>query len=221
LVLGTYLLLFGKILGVRPDPALSGLDYGLLMACGLLPWLGFSEGIMRGTGSVLAQRNLMKSTVFPMELIPVTAVFAGLVVQVCGILVLVLVLGFRGVLGLTAFLLPFLVVLQALFTIGVVWFLSCVNIVYRDTSQVIGLLMVLLMFLSPIPYTQEMVPRGLELVVKLNPLSYLIEGYRGALMFNRLPSVPELVTFAGLAFATLLTGYQYFMRLRRELPDFV
>src|SRR2546422_543253 len=131
------------------------------------------------------------------------------------------VLGLRGVLGLTLLLLPLLVILQALFTIGVVWFLSCVNIVYRDTSQVIGLLIVPLMFLSPIAYTQEMVPGGLELVVKLNPLSYLIDGYRGALMFNRLPSVAGLVTFASLAFVTLLTGYRHFMRLRRELPDFV
>jgi len=221
LVLGAYLLLFGKILGVHPGPALSGWDYGLLMACGLLPWLGFSEGIMRGTSSVLAQRNLMKSTVFPMELIPVTAACAGLVVQMCGLVVLLVVLGVRGVLGLTLFLLPLLVVLQALFTIGVVWFLSCVNIVYRDTSQVIGLLLVLLMFLSPIAYTQEMVPEGLGLVVKLNPLSYLIDGYRGALMFNRLPSVAGLATFASLAFVMFLTGYRYFMRLRRELPDFV
>lgn len=221
LVLGTYLLLFGKILGVRPDPALSGLDYGLLMACGLLPWLGFSEGIMRGTGSVLAQRNLMKSTVFPMELIPVTAVFAGLFGQLCGIALLMLVLGARGVLGLAvAFLLP-LVLVQALFTIGIVWFLSCVNILYRDTSQVIGLLMVLLMFLSPIAYTQAMVPAGFELLVVLNPLSYLIDGYRQVLLFNHVPDLVGLAVFSGLALAALLTGYRYFMRLRRVLPDFV
>src|SRR5437879_12682790 len=76
LVLGAYLLLFGKILGVRPDSVLSGLDYALLMTCGLLPWLGFSEGVMRCTGAVLAQRNLMKRTMFQMELSPVAAVLA-------------------------------------------------------------------------------------------------------------------------------------------------
>ena len=221
LVLGAYLLLFGKILGVRPDSVLSGLDYALLMTCGLLPWLGFSEGVMRGTGSVLAQRNLMKSTVFPMELIPVTAVCAGLVIQMCGIVVLLLVLGFRGVLGITLLILPLLVILQALFTIGIVWFLSCVNILYRDISQVIGLLMVLLMFLSPIAYTQAMVPAGFELLVTLNPLSYLIDGYRQVLLFNHVPNLTGLAAFSGLALAALLTGYQYFMRLRRVLPDFV
>ena len=221
LVLGAYLLLFGKILGVRPDAVSPGLDYALLMACGLLPWLGFSEGIMRGTGSVLAQRNLMKSTVFPMELIPVTAVCAGLVIQMCGIVVLLLVLGFRGVLGITLLILPLLVILQALFTIGIVWFLSCVNILYRDISQVIGLLMVLLMFLSPIAYPQAMVPAGFELLVTLNPLSYLIDGYRQVLLFNHVPNLTGLAAFSGLALAALLTGYQYFMRLRRVLPDFV
>ena len=220
-ILGAYLILFGKILGVRPDPSVSGLDYGLLIACGLLPWLGFSEGVMRGTGSVLAQRNLMKSRVFPMELIPVTAVTAGLVGQLCGIALILAVLGFRGTLGPHVLLLPILVVLQAWFTIGIVWFLSCVNIIYRDTSQVIGLVMVLLMLLSPIAYTQDMVPAGLELVVRLNPLSYLIDGYRGALLFNRLPDLGGLAAFAGLSLVTLLTGHRFFMRLRRDLPDFV
>lgn len=221
LVLGTYLLLFGKILGVRPNPGLSGLDYGLLIACGLLPWLGFSEGVMRGTGSVLAQRNLMKSTVFPMELIPVTAVFAGLAGQLCGLAMLLLVLGARGALGLHVLLLPLLVAFQALLTIGIVWFLSCINILYRDTSQAIGLLMVLLMFLSPIAYTQAMVPAGLEPLVRLNPLSYLMEGYRQVLLFNHAPNLPALAIFAVLALAALLAGHRYFMRLRRVLPDFV
>lgn len=221
LILGAYLILFGKILGLRPDPSASGLDYGLLMACGLLPWLGFSEGVMRGTGSVLAQRNLMKSLVFPMELIPVTAVCAALLGQLCGTGLLLVVLGFRGGLGPALVFLPVLIVLQALFTIGIVWFLSCVNVVYRDTSQVVGFMMVLLMFVSPIAYTERMVPAGLEWMVMLNPLSYLIGGYRGVLLFNQVPSVKGLAVLGGLSCVTLLMGYRYFMLLRRTLPDFV
>lgn len=221
LVLGAYVVLFGGILGVRPDPAFSGLDYGLLMACGLLPWLGFSEGVMRGAGSVLAQRHLMKSTVFPVELIPVTAVCAGLVGQICGLALLLLVLGARGMVGFHVILLPVLVLLQTLFTIGIVWFLSCVNVLYRDISQVVGLAMILLMFLSPIAYTERMVPAGIDWVVTLNPLSYLIEGYRGVLLYNQAPSMKGLAIFGGLACITLWAGHRYFMRLRRVLPDYV
>ncbi len=221
LMLGAYLLLFGGILRVRPDQSSTGVEYGLLIACGLLPWIGFSEGVTRGTASVLAQRNLIKSQVFPMELFPVSAVCAGLIGQLCGTLLLLVLLGLRGMLGPNLAVLPFLLILQALFTVGLVWFLSCVNIIYRDTSQVVVLLMVLLMFVSPIAYTQEMAPAGLKLVVELNPISYLIEGYRNALLYNQFPNVRGLVVFGGLALLVLLAGYRYFMHLRRVLPDYV
>lgn len=221
LMLGAYLLLFGGILRVRPDQSSTGVEYGLLIACGLLPWIGFSEGVTRGTASVLAQRNLIKSQVFPMELFPVSAVCAGLIGQLCGTLLLLVLLALRGMLGPNLAVLPFLLILQALFTVGLVWFLSCVNIIYRDTSQVVVLLMVLLMFVSPIAYTQEMAPAGLKLVVELNPISYLIEGYRNALLYNQFPNVRGLVIFGGLALLVLLAGYRYFMHLRRVLPDYV
>ncbi len=126
----------------------------------------------------------MKSRLFPMELIPVTAVCSGLAGQLCGTALLLGLLGFRGQLGPNLLLLPVLFILQALFSIGIVWFLSCVNILYRDTTQVLALIMVLLMFMSPIAYTPEMVPAGLQLVVTVNPLSYLIQGYREALLFT-------------------------------------
>ena len=221
LMLGAYLLLFGGILRIQPDQSSTGLEYGLLIASGLLPWIGFSEGVTRGTASVLAQRNLIKSQVFPMELFPVSAVCAGLIGQLCGTLLLLVLLGLRGMLGPNLAVLPFLLILQALFTVGLVWFLSCVNIIYRDTSQVVVLMMVLLMFVSPIAYTQEMAPAGLKLVVELNPISYLIEGYRNALLYNQFPNVRGLVIFGGLTLLVLLAGYRYFMHLRRVLPDYV
>ena len=221
LMLGAYLLLFGGILQVRPDQSSTGVEYGLLIACGILPWIGFSEGVTRGTASVLAQRNLIKSHVFPMELFPVSAVCAGLIGQLCGTLLLLVLLGLRGMLGPNLAVLPFLLILQALFTVGLVWFLSCVNIIYRDTSQVVVLMMVLLMFISPIAYTQEMAPAGLKLLVELNPISYLIEGYRNALLYNQFPNVRGLVIFGGLTLLVLLAGYRYFMHLRRVLPDYV
>lgn len=221
MMLAAYLIVFGGILRIRPAAGVTGFDYGLLMACGLLPWVGLSEGVTRGTGSILAQRNLMKSQVFPVELIPVTAVCAGLVGQLCGTGMLLLVLGLRGSLGGSLILLPFLLLFQVAFTIGVAWFLSCVNILYRDTSQVIGPIMVLLMFVSPIAYTQEMVPAGLGWLVRLNPLSYLIEGYRVALLSSSTPNFWGMAAFGVLACVCLLTGYRYFMRLRRVLPDFV
>src|SRR5207245_8635807 len=87
------------ILRVLPDLSSTGLEYGLLIACWLVPWIGFSEGVTRGTASVLAQRNLIKSQVFPTELFPVSAVCAGLIGQLCGILFFLVLLGLRVLRG--------------------------------------------------------------------------------------------------------------------------
>jgi lipopolysaccharide transport system permease protein len=220
MILAAYLLVFGGILGIRPQQHASGLEYGLLIACGLLPWLGFSEGVTRGTASVLAQRNLMKSQLFPMELLPVTAVCAGLMTQLCGMAVLLVILGVCGTLGANLAVLPLLILFQLAFTLGVAWFLSCINILYRDTSQVASLVMVLLMFVSPIAYTLDMVPSRLEWVITFNPLAYLIEAYRATLLSRDWPNVWGIGAFAGLAMLLLFMGLRYIMRLRRLLPDF-
>jgi lipopolysaccharide transport system permease protein len=130
------------------------------------------------------------------------------------------ILAVYGSLGVSVLFLPLLFLLQAAFTVGAVWFMSCVNILYRDLSQVLGLAVVLLMFVSPIAYTPEMVPARLGLAVTLNPLSYLIEAYRAVLLRNHTPDVLTLALLFGLALLVLHTGYGYFMRLRRVLPDF-
>jgi lipopolysaccharide transport system permease protein len=200
---------------------LDPLNYGLLVVAGLLPWIGFSESITRGTASVLAQRNLMKSRLFPMELIPVTAVCAGIIGQLVGTILLVPVLASAGKLGITIAFLPILLLLQGLFTVGLVWFLSCVNIIYRDSSQVISLTLLLMMFVSPIAYTPDMMPSELSFLLALNPLSYLIEGYRDILLFGQLPPPSTVITCAGIATLASIAGYRYFMRLRRVLPDLV
>lgn len=219
LVFGSYLLVFGGILHVQHNPGWSGMQYAFLVASGLLPWIGFSQGLTGGTGSVLAQRNLMKSHVFPVELLPVTAVCSGMVGQLCSMGLLVLALWVAGVAGPGLLVLPLLLVIQVLFTVSLVWFLSCVNVLYRDLSQILSLLTVLLMFVSPIAYTSDMVPAGLELVVRMNPLSYLIDWYRDSLLFNRLPDLWGLAAFALLTLAAMQMAYGYFMRLRKVLPD--
>ncbi len=219
MILVSYLIVFGSILRIQPTPGLSSFDYAVLVTCGLLPWLGFSEGMMSGTNSVLAHRNLMKGQIFPMELIPVTAVCSGMVGQLVGTTVLLLVLGFRGSLGVSLVWIPGLVLFQAMLTIGMVWMLSCVNILVRDLSQILRLGMVLLMFVSPIAYTSQMVPHGLNWAIGLNPLTFVIDSYRDVVLYGKSPQPVGLVVFSGFALAAFHLGYDYFMRLKKIIPD--
>jgi ABC-type polysaccharide/polyol phosphate export permease len=221
ILLAAYLLLFGGILGIRPHRGgATEMDYGLLIACGLMPWTGLSEGVLRGTSAVLSQRNLMKSQLFPMELLPVTSVCAALVGQVCGTGLLIIVSGLRGDLGLGLAFLPILLLFQAALTVGMAWILSSVSVLYRDLTQVIGMMMALLMFASPIAYTMDMVPPRLSWVITWNPLAYLIEAYRATLLSREWPDLWGLAWFVLLSTVLLQAGYHIFMRLRRMMPDF-
>lgn len=220
-VLGSYLIVFKGILQIDASSGNLGMNYGFTVACGLLPWLGFSEGITAGTASVLSHRNLMKGQVFPTEIIPVTAVCSALIGQLIGTVIMMLALGTQGYLGVSSLFIPALIAIQGMITLGAVWILSCVNILFRDLSQVVRLAILLLMILSPIAYTSQMVPAKLDLAVKLNPLAYLIEGYRDLLLFDRLPNMWSIVVLLCIGVVLLQIGHHYFLRVRKILPDYL
>lgn len=220
-VLGSYVLLFDGVLRVQPNEAAGRFDYGIMIACALLPWAGFSDGVLRGSSSILTQRNLLKSHVFPVELLPVVTTVSALLSQVIGTCLLAGWLFYQGKLGLAAFSLPILIVIQLSFMMGMVWMLACINILIRDISPVLSLGMVVLMLLSPIAYTSSMVPSHLWLLANLNPFGTFIEAYRSAMMFNVSPSIGTILVWGSLSLATLHIGYRYFMRMRRLLPDYV
>jgi lipopolysaccharide transport system permease protein len=216
-----YVVVFFFILRVRLEPNQNSWEYLLTVFCGLLPWLGFSEGLTKGTSSVLANRGLIKASIFPVEFIPVSTVLASLSGQLFSMAVLLIMLMFTGHMGLKVLLLPLIVGLQILLTVGLVWFLSCINVVYRDTSQVLVVLVMVLMFLSPIAYTESMVPSGLKPFLMLNPLYYLIDGYRGVLLMDHAPNVWVIVGFGILSVFVFLAGHRFFMRLKVVFADLV
>lgn len=220
-VLASYVLLFDGILRVQPSETTSHVDYGAMIACALLPWAGFSDALLRGSSSVLSQRNLLKSHVFPVELLPVAAAFSAMLSQLAGTCLVAAFLLYQGKLGIAILSLPVLIVIQLMFTTGIVWMLACINILVRDISPVLSLGMVVLMLISPIAYTSAMVPSHLQQLSQLNPMGHFIEAYRSAMMFDSLPSMWTMLLWIGLSIGTLHVGYLYFMRMRKLLPDYL
>jgi lipopolysaccharide transport system permease protein len=220
-VLVSYVLLFDGILRIQPSEAANRVDYGMMIACALLPWAGFSDGILRGSSSILSQRNLLKSQVFPVELLPVISAFSAILSQLAGTCLVAGFLLYQGRLGIAVLSLPVLLVVQLMFTVGVVWMLACINILVRDISPLLSLGMVVLMLLSPIAYTSAMVPSHLRQLSQLNPLGHFIEAYRSVMMFNTSPSMWTILLWVSFSLGALHVGYLYFMRMRKLLPDYL
>lgn len=195
-------------------------EYVLLIFSGLIPFLGFSEALSTGVGSVISNRGLIKNTLFPIELIPVKAVLASSVTMMVGLVTLLAILFLRGHFHLTQLMIPIIIILQLIFTIGIVWLLSALNVFFQDLGQLIGIIVLFLMLVSPIAYTLDMVPESLLPLMYPNPLFYMIMLYRGSIIVNEIPW-DLFFMFSIISATTFAVGYYVFSRLKPLFADYV
>jgi len=122
---------------------------------------------------------------------------------------------------ITVFLLmlPFIWLLQILFTIGVIWIISSLNVFIRDLQQIMNVIVLFLMLVSPIAYTPEMVPEGMRPLLKINPLFYIITGVQDSIMIGRLTEPVLLIIFTIISLTFFILGYHLFMGLKRVFAD--
>jgi lipopolysaccharide transport system permease protein len=220
LLMATYFFVFGIVLRTRfgSDPSRAG--FVLYFLCGMLPWLAFSEAAGRAPFVLLEHRNFVKKLVFPLETLPVNLVLAGLVTELfaLGIFVVFLLLA-RGAVPLTVLWLPVLLLPQLLFTMGLSWLLAALGVYVRDLGQLIGFLLTVWFFLTPICYPVESLPREALPLLTANPIFILVRAYRAVLLESKAPAA--LPQFYALALLVFLAGHAAFHKLRKTFADVI
>ena len=191
-----------------------------MMFPGLIPFLGFSESLSTGVGSVLANRGLIRNTMFPIELIPVKTVMSSSVTMLVGLGLLLATLWLRGQVLPSQAMIPVIFILQMLFTIGIVWLLAALNVFFQDLGQMIGVVILFLMLVSPIAYTLDMIPHSLMPLMYPNPLFYMIMLYRDTIIVGEIP-LDLLGIFSGISLISFFCGYYVFNRLKPLFADYV
>ncbi|MDJ0697127.1 ABC transporter permease [Mastigocoleus sp. MO_188.B34] len=217
LFLGTYAVVYLYIFKIR-FPDLSSNEYVALIFCGLIPFLGFSEALSAGVPCVVSSSNLIKNTLFPIELVPVKAVFVGQATQFVGMILLLIALTLIGKLSILSPIFLLVWACQILFSIGLVWILSSLNVYIRDIQNIIAIVILILMMLSPIAYTEAMVPESMRPFLAMNPLYYMIISYQSVLMLNQFPFrtfVPLIV----MSFGIYIIGFWFFTRMKKIFSD--
>ena len=109
--------------------------------------------------------------------------------------------------------------LQFFFMTGIAWLLSALAVYLRDVRQVVGLVLTLWMFLTPIVYPASMVPERYQWVLNINPMTAIVDAYRAALLDDRMPALLPLTLFAGIAFTVFVSGYWVFARSKPTFAD--
>jgi lipopolysaccharide transport system permease protein len=219
LLILTYFFVFGFVLNPDKDHT----AFALYLLGGMLPWLAFSEAVGRAPTVMLEHRNFVKKLVFAVETLPVNLVFAGLVTE-CFALVLYcgfLLLSGRGI-PATVLWLPVLLIPQMLFTAGLAWFLAALGAFVRDLGQIIGFLLTIWFFLTPICYHEEAVLSRAPWIARLlfkNPMYQLVGGYRSIFLWHQTPAFGHLWKFWVLSIVFFVLGHAWFYKLRKSFAD--
>lgn len=195
-----------------------GVDrYPLFFLSGFLPWGFLAASLTDSTNVLPAHETLIRKARFPRLALPVSAVLANFVHFLLSLAILLPFLLFGGV-GLTpqAAALPLVVLLELLFVTGLGLCLATVNVFCRDVGQLLGILLMAWMYVSPVFYPTEMVPVPFTAWYRLNPMVTLLELYRCALLGQSMPT-PWEVGYVVLWTAGLLTaGLLLFTRWEPE-----
>jgi lipopolysaccharide transport system permease protein len=218
LFLGAYAVVYLYIFKVRLA-LFEPNEYVVLMFCGLIPFLGFAEALATGVSSVTGNANLIKNTLFTIEMVPVKAVLTSQCTQVIGMGMLLVAVLWLGRLTIWACLLPVIWLWQILFTIGCIWVLASLNVYIRDLQSMVSILNLILMMMSPIAYSADMIPEGLQAFLGLNPLYYLIIAYQDCLMLGRFPRGEVFLVLSVMSLVSFGAGYWFFGCMKKAFAD--
>jgi lipopolysaccharide transport system permease protein len=219
LLLSIYLFVYLVIFKMR-FPGYSSMDYTLFVFCGLIPYIGFMEALTTGTVSLKQNMHLVRNVMLPIELIPVRAVAIGLATQSISLLIVIALAIANDSLSLNIVWLPAIILIQALFLIGIVLIISAMAVALPDISYFVNLAVLFLMFVSPIGFKPEMVPAGFSALVYLNPVHYMTDAFRFSLLSTHTPSALNLCIYVLMSILTFAIGTAFFRKFKGVLVDY-
>jgi lipopolysaccharide transport system permease protein len=218
LLLGSYCFLYLVVFKMR-FKELGSYEYVLFVFAGLIPYLGFSEAVATSTSSVRQSLTILKNAVFPIEFVPVKFVCAALFGLLSSLAILLIMVVPTKYFGWHVLYLPIAVAGLLAFCVMIAWALSAATVILPDIAQLVNIGLLLLMFISPVGYSIDMVPARARFLVYLNPLTYLIEAFRFAVLgLRNIPVWVDGVFIVSCLIGASLTG-TFFRRLSPIFAD--
>lgn len=218
LLLATYSFVYLVVFRARFSE-FGSFEYVLFIFSGMIPYLGFSDAVATATPSVKANMALLRNSVFPLELVPIRQLLVSMGGLLISLGILLLMLFGSGRAGLHLLYLPVPLLLLFVSLAGLVWITSAAAVIIPDVTYVVNLLLMLFLFISPIGYPLSMVPGSARVFVLLNPLTYLVESFRFALMGLRGTPLWADAVFALFATVLAIAGAGFFRRLMPVFSD--
>lgn len=222
IMLGVYTFVFGVVFRSRWPASEDGgtAAFAVMLFAGLLIHQFFSECLSRAPGLITGNVQYVKKVLFPLEVLPWVAVGSALFQSCMSIsILLAFVLFLKGALPWTVIFIPIVILPIALLAVGLVWAVSALSVYVRDISQVIGVLTTMLLFLSPIFYPIQILPKLAQALIYFNPLTIIIIQFRRVALEGVPPNFVALGLYAVVAFGVAWLSLSWFQRVRTGFAD--
>ena len=200
----------------------SGMPFVLYFVSGLVPWILFNNTIMTSVSAVTGKPHLVKRIVFPTEVLPIVNLVAETFTHVAMLSILFGVIWYYGYKPSPfLFQTAYYYIALCFFVIGLSWLLSSLQVFHRDVGQGVAVLLNFWFWLTPVVWTNDMIPEKYRWMLQLNPLAYVVDGYRKSLLHQQ----PAWADVSGgacywlAAAAMFVLGAFVFRRLKPEFAD--
>lgn len=196
----------------------SGDSYIYFLIAGLIPWLGVNEGLLRSTTAIVENASIVRRLPLRSELLVVVPNASAMIFECVGMAIFLIFSLLNGVSPRYLYLLPFALAIQLALQLGIGFFLAALYVFFRDLTQVLGFLLSILFYLSPILYP---VGGRFEKLFFWNPLTALLGLFRSAMLTSPLPDVGSIVFLLVVAAAVFTSGLFFFRRAQPTLVDLI
>jgi len=226
-----YSIVFGFIIGPRdPDFGGSPMLYALFLFCGVLPWTWFAASSIESANVLMIQGNLIKKILFPAEVLPVVVLSSNFIHFLFGIPILLLgklltVLFIPNAPGFSwhILFLPFVMLVQFVFSLGLGFLLSALTVHFRDIKDILSNLLTFWFFATPIiyPMTFHTIQESalFRTLLNLNPMTHIMMGYQNTVFYGEMIRWKKLSVTLLVGLVLVIIGYYIFDKLRDSFPE--
>ncbi len=214
------MVVFNLFLGKLAKLPSDGVPYPIFSYAALVPWTFFANGLSKSASSIVGSSSLIKKVYFPRLAIPISAVISSSVDFFLAFGVLLLMMLFYGIVPTVAVLwIPLLLILILTTSLGVGFWLTAMNVQFRDVRYTIPFLTQVWMFATPVVYPSSLVPEPWRMIYGLNPMVGVIEGFRWALIGTDTAPGLMMIPSVLMSLFLLVTGLLYFCRMEKIFAD--
>ena len=212
-------IVFGKVAKLPS----YGVPYAIMVFAAMLPWQYFSTSFAEASNSLITNANLLTKVYFPRLIIPATSIVVSMIDFLISLgIMAVLMIYYQFVPSWQILTLPLFLALATITSLGTSFFISSLNVQYRDFRYIVPFIIQFGLYVSPVGFSSERIPEKWRLLYSLNPMVGVIDGFRWAILGgNNKLYIPGFLLSILVSFLFLYVGIRTFRKMERIFADVV